>query len=481
MALHVSMQFIATCWIAVGTAVPLAGSAISSTVANEEVLPLADDGLMIGAFNIQVFGKTKLAKPGIVDILVKIVQRYDILLIQEIRDSKNEAIYELLEKVNNATVREKGGNAANVEAEDDVKGVYDVIVSQRLGRTSSKEQYAYMFRKDKVNVSDVYQFDFPCINATMLNTKLSPKVAKEEQTECTDLFERPPFAVKFSAPGAGIPVFGMIGIHTSPYKAKGEVDALVQTYDEISAAWDLKDIIVAGDFNMGCRYVRSYQDGNISLYTDDRFTWLIDRCAITTAFGADCPYDRFVVAGDKLKQRVNEKRIGVYRYDKEMGLDPVMTRKVSDHFPVEMAIEGRRNYKNSRVTSSFAYSLEFTPIDVSNLDKVKYMASAVRRSRAYYDISILGDGENDVMFTATKQKYRGSVYRTVKLFSSKFPGILSNEVLATLKSVLDSNVLNEERYIYGSSEKPAKDHNIDISCQFISPFKCTIQVAKRLV
>ena len=60
---------------------------------------------------------------------VQMVQRYDIFMIQEIRDSAQTALPELVDKVNEvSSVR------------------YDFVVSERTGRTSSKEQYGYIYK-----------------------------------------------------------------------------------------------------------------------------------------------------------------------------------------------------------------------------------------------------------------------------------------------------------------------------------------------
>jgi hypothetical protein len=61
------------------------------------------------------------------------VRRYDIVLIQEIRDSTETTIPDFLAIVNNgSSVR------------------YEAIVSERLGRTSFKEQYAFLYRFGKL-------------------------------------------------------------------------------------------------------------------------------------------------------------------------------------------------------------------------------------------------------------------------------------------------------------------------------------------
>ena len=108
----------------------------------------------IGSFNIQVFGKSKLSTSSTVDILVRIVRRYDLLLIQEVRDKSETAIFTLLDLVNNGTE------------------TYNATVSRRLGRTSSKEQYAFFYKMAEFRVVSSFHYH-----------------------DTNDTFEREPFVV----------------------------------------------------------------------------------------------------------------------------------------------------------------------------------------------------------------------------------------------------------------------------------------------
>ena len=91
-----------------------------------------NDLLRIGAFNIQVFGVTKASKPEVMDVLGKIIRTYDIVAIQEIRDKSQTSLPDLVDVVNS--------NGAQ----------YDYVVSERLGRTISQEQYAYIYNTKTV-------------------------------------------------------------------------------------------------------------------------------------------------------------------------------------------------------------------------------------------------------------------------------------------------------------------------------------------
>uniref|UniRef100_A0A8C3N4N3 Uncharacterized protein n=1 Tax=Geospiza parvula TaxID=87175 RepID=A0A8C3N4N3_GEOPR len=50
--------------------------------------------LRVGAFNIQAFGDTKMSNKEVV------LRRYDVVLVQEVRDSDLSAVTELMEQLN---------------------------------------------------------------------------------------------------------------------------------------------------------------------------------------------------------------------------------------------------------------------------------------------------------------------------------------------------------------------------------------------
>lgn len=249
--------------------------------------------LLIGAFNIQIFGQSKMDKPDVVDILVQIVQRYDILMIQEIRDSAQTALPELVDNVN---------RASSVQ--------YDFVVSPRTGRSSSKEQYGYIYRVDKVAVNGVYQYP-----------------------DNADVFEREPYTVNFKRLTTGKQkYFSYIAIHAKPDDADAEIDALVEVYDEVVPLFG-EDALLAGDFNADCSYVCSSCWNQIDLWNDSRFTWLIGHDADTTVSTKDCAYDRLVVAGDSMTE--NSSQGSVFYFDQYYGLTHAQAEDVSDHYPVE--------------------------------------------------------------------------------------------------------------------------------------------------
>jgi endonuclease/exonuclease/phosphatase family metal-dependent hydrolase len=258
----------------------------------------AAEPLKVCSFNVQIFGQNKAKNPEVMKILGKIFSRYDLCLIQEIRDTNDASINALLKQIN--------GKSDN----------YRMILSDRLGRSNSKEQYGFFYNKNKINVTDSFHFD---------------------DESKGDLFEREPFIVRFKAPSAPVKDFFIAGIHTNPSAAKEEVGHLVEAYDDAVKRFKINDGIIMGDFNAACSYfAKKYWKEN-ALRQDSRFSWLIGDDINTTVGKADCAYDRVVVGGDKLKEHTKKAQTWYYDADHKIDLD--MARLVSDHYPIEFKIE----------------------------------------------------------------------------------------------------------------------------------------------
>uniref|UniRef100_A0A8C3KRB5 Deoxyribonuclease 1 like 3 n=1 Tax=Calidris pygmaea TaxID=425635 RepID=A0A8C3KRB5_9CHAR len=126
--------------------------------------------LKICSFNVRSFGETKIARPEVVDAVVKIISRCDITLLMEIKENKNRVCPLLVQKL---TSQLKGS-----------KEEYSCVISERLGRKSYKEQYAFIYRQDLVSVKQTYQYP-------------------DTQPGDEDAFSREPFAVWFQSPKTG--------------------------------------------------------------------------------------------------------------------------------------------------------------------------------------------------------------------------------------------------------------------------------------
>ena len=85
-----------------------------------------------------------------------------------------------------------------------------------------------------------------------------------------------------------------IGFHANPTDVVREIDSLVDVYDDVLKQWKIENVVIMGDFNAACSYVKDKDWKNIRLATDKRFWWLIDDCQDTTVQGTRCAYDRYV-------------------------------------------------------------------------------------------------------------------------------------------------------------------------------------------
>ncbi|XP_012587129.1 PREDICTED: deoxyribonuclease-1 [Condylura cristata] len=85
--------------------------------------------LKIAAFNIRTFGETKISNATLCSYILQILSRYDITVIQEVRDKHLMAVGKLLDGLN-----------------QDAPDAFHYVVSEPLGRGSYKERYLYVFR-----------------------------------------------------------------------------------------------------------------------------------------------------------------------------------------------------------------------------------------------------------------------------------------------------------------------------------------------
>ncbi|HSB46698.1 MAG TPA: endonuclease/exonuclease/phosphatase family protein [Candidatus Bilamarchaeum sp.] len=246
--------------------------------------------LRIAAFNIQIFGESKRSKPGIMDVLSKTARNFDVMLVEELRDDTETTLPFYLESIN-ALPGPK----------------YAAVSSPRLGRTSSKENYAYVYNTEKVQLLSNYTFADPP-NAS------SP-----------DLFQREPFVARFQS---GNFSFVLIGIHTQPDDTVAEINRLPLVLDDAMQKFPSeKDFIVLGDLNADCTYLKA--SDNLTL-KNSSFTWVVPDSADTTTKSTDCTYDRIILSDNESFSG----NWGVFRFDTEYGLNQSFTEQVSDHYPV---------------------------------------------------------------------------------------------------------------------------------------------------
>ncbi|XP_067382000.1 deoxyribonuclease I-like 1-like isoform X1 [Channa argus] len=269
--------------------------------------------LKICAFNVQSFGESKANNKRVMGILLKILSRCDLSLIQEVRDSKGEAVQALVKALNRF----------------DRSNSYSYLESERLGRKTYKEQYVYIYRNNMLKVKDYYQY---------------PKEERRGSNE-TDVFSREPFTVRFHSPTTSVKDFVLIGQHTCPKTAMKEMDELYTVFKGISKTWKTDNVIILGDLNAGCSYVTIKGWRAVRMRNDPKFRWLIgDEQDTTVREKTHCAYDRIIVHGPEIISSIVPGSAQPFNFKDNFHLTEEQALEVSDHFPVEVDLKPNHRY-----------------------------------------------------------------------------------------------------------------------------------------
>ena len=266
--------------------------------ASAQPLPALNDTITIASFNIQVFGKSKAGKPEVMDTIVEIISQFDIVAIQEIRDASGTAIVKL-ENLMDATGTD-----------------YNYIIGPRLGRTSSKEQYAYVYRTDRIEVETATAYTY-------------------EEPAGVDKIHREPYIARFKVKNGNFD-FVLVTSHTDPDDATQEINKLPDVVKDAQQKFpDEKDFIVLGDLNSDCKKGTAYfdEDDMASPLRAAEFLWIITNDMDTNLASSSCTYDRIIITSSTTSEDWTFMA-GVYHFDTIHSLTYDQAKKVSDHYPV---------------------------------------------------------------------------------------------------------------------------------------------------
>ncbi|XP_076027330.1 deoxyribonuclease I-like 1-like isoform X3 [Genypterus blacodes] len=269
--------------------------------------------LKICAFNVQSFGEAKANNKKVMGILLQILSRCDLCLIQEVRDSKGEAVQTLVKDLNRF----------------DKSNTYVYVESKRLGRKTYKEQYVYVYRDDMLKVREQYQY---------------PKVEGGGAND-TDVFSREPFIIRFHSPTTLVKDFVLVGQHTSPKTAMKEMDELYAVFKGIYKKWKTENVVILGDLNADCSYVTIKGWKAVRLRNDPKFRWLIgDEQDTTVRERTHCAYDRIVIHGREIMSSIVPGSAQPFNFKEKFHLTEEEALEVSDHYPVEVDLKPNHRY-----------------------------------------------------------------------------------------------------------------------------------------
>ncbi|CAF2917338.1 unnamed protein product [Rotaria sp. Silwood2] len=99
----------------------------------------------IGSFNLHQYGPTKAANATLTGLIADILNDFDVAVIQEITDVTIQAPYVLYTALNNRSISYP----------------YTMALSERVGRSTSKEQYIFFNRESTsgVKLINYYLYD----------------------------------------------------------------------------------------------------------------------------------------------------------------------------------------------------------------------------------------------------------------------------------------------------------------------------------
>jgi hypothetical protein len=202
-------------------------------------------------WNIQVFGPSKAGNNDLMDELAGVLAQCDIAVVQEIRDASQTAFPALCGRLQG----------------------YNCEVSERKGRTSSKEQYGLLYKLSAVtNVTEVTNYD---------------------------KWERPPTVFYMEE-------FAILTLHSKPSDVESEINYLQEYADTLEGP-----VVLLGDFNMA----GSYYD--LPTHHFENWTMVIPDYQDTTVAASSNAYDRIFL-----------KDLNFTAY----GVDTSVTSDMSDHY-----------------------------------------------------------------------------------------------------------------------------------------------------
>jgi endonuclease/exonuclease/phosphatase family metal-dependent hydrolase len=246
------------------------------------------DTIRIASFNIQSFGTAKLDKPAVVTILARIVRKFDVIAIQEIRSRDQDVLPRFIDHVNAAGRH------------------YDYVIGPRIGRTTSKEQYAFVFDRASVEVDrgQLYTVDDP-----------------------DDILHREPFVGWFRVRGPPPDqafTFSLVNIHIDPDETQAELSALDDVFRVVrDDGRNEDDVILLGDLNV--------DDANLGdLGAVPGLNWVIS--GIPTNTRGSHHFDNVVFHQEATDEYVG--RGGTFDFMREFNLTIDEALEVSDHLPI---------------------------------------------------------------------------------------------------------------------------------------------------
>jgi endonuclease/exonuclease/phosphatase family metal-dependent hydrolase len=209
------------------------------------------DTVKIANWNLQIFGQSKASNINLMQTYISIIEKYDIVFVQEIRDKSETAFSQLCLMLQN----------------------YSCVTSSRAGRTNNKEQYGVIY-KNEIGIISFEDFN----------------------PDKKDRWERPPIKIKFNISNYELIVYN---IHTKPEDVKRELNYLENVVSNSG------NVLILGDLNADCSYYNNEKQIEFNSWN-----WEIKDYEDTTVGNSNCAYDRIILNNDAKQEYKSD---GIYK------------------------------------------------------------------------------------------------------------------------------------------------------------------------
>lgn len=280
----------------VGDAFRLATAQVSSiasgnSAANPAWQPtttgVSDGRLLIASFNLHNYGKAKSRRDHILDYYSKVIKQFDVVAVQEIRSEDTNVVTKLIDRLNLGD------------------GRWAISISPHVGRTSRKEQYAFIYNTQRVQ---------------MLGR---PYLVSDPD----DLINREPFVALFGCLGISPNqafTFSLVNFHIDPRNKESERRTIPALIKEIRNDGRLEDdVILLGDLQSSDNDLRS-------VLSTDNLNWLLRDQKTNTQ--STIQSDNLVVNTRATVEFTG--RCGTFDFMREFNMTMSEALEISDHIPI---------------------------------------------------------------------------------------------------------------------------------------------------
>jgi deoxyribonuclease-1-like protein len=271
------------------------GQGNSPPASNE--IPSGNRTVKIGAFNIQIFGPTKVSRTNTLTVLAKIASTFDILAIEEV-----------------------GSNG--IPSDSTATAVMDAYVA-RINKVVGSGSYSYCRGNQYGIVYRSSEF-----------TLVSSSLYSGSQT-----FTYTPLTAYFKSKAGNLD-FVLLVIHTSPSLAVSEIPELKIAMGEVSFLFSEPDVICLGDFNADGDFYSEGTGTDLAGFDSPAFISAIPNSADTTVASTSNAYDRIELSSTMASDFNGNS--GVFDFGSVFDLSLCegtattagTASAISDHFPV---------------------------------------------------------------------------------------------------------------------------------------------------